>query len=316
MAQSEFDLIGRFFSGIGHADRRVVLGPGDDCALLDVPEGHELCVSTDTLLSGVHFPTDSPGDLVAQRTMAANLSDLAAMGAAPLGFLIALTLPGPDENWLEAFSRAINSLSLEYEIALVGGNMARGALSVTITVLGVVPCGEALRRRGAGVDQGIFVTGHPGDAAAGLQILSQGGTHYDDLLAAYVHPKPRLALGQRLRPLVSACIDISDGLLADLNHMLQASGMGAEVDLSSLPLSTSLREFSGSSASGLALSGGDDYELCFSASLMNEARLAHLGTEFGVGITRVGRIIAGSGIRLIDADGKSLPADVRGYTHF
>lgn len=316
MEQSEFDLIGRFFSGIGHPDRRVVLGPGDDCALLDVPEGHELCVSTDTLLSGVHFPTDSPGDLVAQRTMAANLSDLSAMGAAPLGFLIALTMPGSDEKWLQAFSRAINALSLEYKIALVGGNLARGTLSVTITVLGVVPCGEALRRHGAGVDEGIFVTGHLGDAAAGLQILSHGGTRYDDLLAAYVHPEPRLAIGQRLRTIASACIDISDGLLADLNHILQASEVGAEVELYSVPISASLREFGGSDASDLALSGGDDYELCFTAALTNEARLVHLGTEFGVGITRVGRIVVGSGIQLIDSDGKSRTADVRGYSHF
>ncbi|MDA0787838.1 MAG: thiamine-phosphate kinase [Proteobacteria bacterium] len=314
--KGEFELIGRFFSGIGHSDQRVVLGPGDDCGLLNVPEGHELCVSTDTLLSEVHFPADSPGDLVAHRAMAANLSDLSAMGAAPLGFLVALTLPGSDDQWLQAFATTIDAISREQEIALVGGNMARGTLSVTITVMGVVPSGQGLLRRGASIHEGIFVTGHPGDAAAGLQVLRAGITGYDDLKAAYIRPPSRLGLGQQLRPLASACIDVSDGLLADLDHLLQASGVGAEIMLPSLPLSESLVAFSGPDASRLALAGGDDYELCFSAPMDHESRLLALAAEAGINIALIGRIVTGSGIRLIDAAGQSTEADVSGYSHF
>ncbi|HEY3859487.1 MAG TPA: thiamine-phosphate kinase [Gammaproteobacteria bacterium] len=312
MPVDEFGLIRRFFDLPGVKRDDVSLGIGDDAALLKVPPGHELAVSTDSLISGVHFPDDLPADAIGHRALAANLSDLAAVGATPAWVLMALTLPVADEAWLEAFSRGFFALAKRHAVALVGGNMARGPLNITLTVHGLVPQGMVLTRAGARVGDLIYVTGNPGDAAAGLKLLQAGGADMRHVcVRRFAYPEPRLAAGLALRGIASAAIDVSDGLLADLGHLLETRGFGAKLSLERLPLSSELLALHGrEDAWRLALTGGDDYELCFTVHA-DKASAAEAALQVaGCTATCIGAVESNAGIHCIGADG-----EVRNYSH-
>ena len=315
MSIGEFELIGRYFADSAaarRADPGVVLGIGDDAAILRVPEGHDLVVSIDTLVSGVHFPEYLGPRDVGWRALAVNLGDLAAMGAEPLWFTLALTLPQPDEAWLAAFSAGLCELALDAGITLVGGDTTRGPLSITVQVHGSVPRDAALRRDRAQPGDLVWVSGCPGTAASGLRLLLAGDTQPRAALDAFLRPQPRLALGVRLRGIASAAIDISDGLLADAGHIAEMSGVAIVLDREALPLSPALQAIAGlEEARALCLSGGDDYELCFTLPPRNEKLLAPLADEFGLRLSRIGRVVAGSG-----ASCPGVVLSHHGYRHF
>lgn len=314
----EFDIIRRFFADQAGTRGDVTLGIGDDAALLRVPAGNELAVSTDSLVAGVHFPVALPADAVGHRALAANLSDLAAMGATPAWVVMALTIPEPDEAWLEGFSRGFFALAKRHGVALVGGNMARGPLNITLTVHGFVPEGRALTRAGAQVGDLIYVTGHPGDAAAGLQVLQAGKADMQHAcVRRFAYPEPRLAEGQALRGLASAAIDVSDGLLADLGHLLEVRGFGAKLSLERLPLSRELLSLHArDEAWKLALTGGDDYELCFTVHPAQAAVMEARLQETGCPVTCIGAIESTPGIDCVDRGGRHHEYLRPGHRHF
>lgn len=314
----EFQLIRRYFVRSAKARSDVSLGIGDDAALLKVPPGQELAVSTDSLLSGVHFPADLPADAIGHRALAANLSDLAAMGATPAWVLMALTLPEADEAWLEAFSRGFFALADKHDVALVGGNIARGPLNITLTVHGLVEQGTALTRSGAEVGDLVYVTGHPGDAAAGLQLLQAGKRDpMHPCVRHFSYPEPRIAAGRALRGLASAAIDVSDGLLADLGHLLEVRGFGAKLSLERLPVSAELLALYGQEeAWRLALTGGDDYELCFTVHPRQAAEAEARLREAGCPAACIGAIEATPGIHCVDRQGKPREYSRPGHRHF
>ena len=314
----EFSLIRRFFAAPATARDDVVLGIGDDAALLRVPAGQELVVSTDSLVAGVHFPADLPADAVGHRALASNLSDLAAMGATPAWVLMALTLPEIDEAWLEDFSRGFFALAKQHDMALVGGNVARGPLNITLTVQGFVPAGAALTRAGASVGDLVYVTGNPGDAAAGLELLQKGGADLrHPCVRRFAYPEPRIAAGQALRGVASAAIDVSDGLLADLGHLLEARGFGAKLGLARLPVSAELLSLHAEDqAWAFALTGGDDYELCFTVHADRAAAAESRLQAVGCKVTCIGAVAAGSGIHCLDHDGQPRSYPHPGHRHF
>lgn len=314
MVEDEFAIIARYFAGLSGDAVQVVAGPGDDCAVLQVAPGQELCVSTDTLLTGVHFPGQATAEIVATRTVVANLSDLAAMGAAPHAFVLALTMPTADEHWLEEFATTLKSLSDRYGVPLVGGNLSRGALSLTMTVLGQVPDGQAIYRSGAAPGDGVFVTGSPGDAGQGLVLFQQGSSD-GYLVSRYTHPTPRLAMGQALRGIASAMIDVSDGLVSDAGHIAERSQVSISLQLEDLPVSAELVASVGrQQALALALAAGDDYELCFTVPADRQAELDRISGELDVPVTRIGTVIAGTGVNVQDASGNIVES--KGYRHF
>lgn len=309
----EFALIRRYFSSLSAAREGVALGIGDDAALLAPRPGHQLVVTCDTLIRGRHFPDDTAAFDIGWKSLAVNLSDLAAMGAQPRWFLLALSLPEADERWLADFCAGIKALADRHGVALVGGDTTRGALSVTITAMGEVPAGAALLRGGARVDDCVCVTGTLGDAAAALALL-HAGTRDSALLARLDRPEPRIAAGLALRGIAHAAIDLSDGLAGDLQHVLDASGVGAELNVDALPCSEALRARS-VSAQRLThqLAGGDDYELCLciAPDQVDAARAA-----LDVPLTVVGRITAQPGLRCADATGATIAFDRSAYRHF
>ena len=319
MPVNEFELIRRYFAAAPCAQGGdgVVLGIGDDCALLALPAGEQLAVSTDTLVAGVHFPEACDAFLLGQRALAVSASDLAAMGATPLAFTLALTLPSATEAWLAEFARGLQVMAQHCSLALVGGDTTRGPLSLTLTVFGRVPAGQALLRSGAQVGDLLCVGGELGDAAGALPlVLGQRDAAADireALLARYWSPQPQLALGQALRGRATAALDISDGLLADCGHIARASQVALEIELEQVPLSAPLRAFAGEQQARLcALAGGDDYRLAFT---LPPARLAELQAAWP-GIRVIGRVQAGSGVRLLDAAGQTIEAPRGGYQHF
>src|SRR5688500_18376466 len=269
MAQSEFELIGKHFSRLGAERPDVRSGVGDDGAVVVPPASRELVVVTDSLVEGVHFPRGSPPASVGHRAFAVNLSDIAAMGAEPAWALLALTIPESDEAWLGEFARAAGDLKRRHGVALIGGYTTRGPLSITVTLIGIVPIGVALERKGGQPGDAVFVTGSPGDSAAGLA-LEQNRLHVSDRMAAqilrdrFLFPTPRCEVGIALRGLASACIDVSDGLGGDLEKLCAASGCGAEIDAAALPVSDALTGAVGRElAREYALTGGEDFELLF-----------------------------------------------------
>ncbi|MEI7073517.1 thiamine-phosphate kinase [Pectobacterium versatile] len=322
MVEGEFDLIARYFNRVRSSRRDVELGIGDDCALLTVADKQMLAVSTDTLVSGVHFlPDIDPADL-GYKSLAVNLSDLAAMGADPAWLSLAITLPKSNSQWLSAYSDSLFELLDYYGMQLVGGDTTRGPLSLTLTIHGLVPAGRALTRRGARIGDWIYVTGSLGDSAAGLAIL-QNTLHVDDeetrqrLLQRHLRPQPRILQGQALRDLASSAIDLSDGLISDLQHILKASECGARINLDAIPQSDWLRGCVGEEqALRWALSGGEDYELCFTVPEINrgalELALGHLGADY----TCIGQIGPSSeGLRFF-RDNKATELNWKGYDHF
>jgi thiamine-monophosphate kinase len=321
----EFELIERYFRSAGSALERsradVVLGIGDDAAVLRVPSGRELVAALDTLVEGRHFPVDCPADSIGHRALAVNLSDLAAMGADPAWFLLALTLPRADEHFLESLSRGLFELARAHGVALVGGDTTAGPLSLSVQALGTVTAGQALRRSGAAPGDLVYVSGTPGDAAAGLRLLMARGpestnAHESELLRRFLFPEPRVELGLQLRGVASACIDVSDGLAADAGRLAAASGCAATLDAGALPLSDALRESCEVGESlAHALRGGDDYELCFTVPPLRRQELELRLTNVKCRVTCIGNFTAGSGVRIV-RDGVPIDADTRGYDHF
>jgi thiamine-monophosphate kinase len=321
MSLGEFELIRRFFSQGGPQRADVSLGVGDDAALVRVPEGAELVVAADTIVAGVHFPPNTAPQDIGYRALAVNLSDMAAMGATPAWATLALTLPTVDAAWLEAFSEGFFALARLHEVMLIGGDTTSGPLSVTVQIMGWVPEGTALKRSGARIGDLVFVSGEIGDAAAGLALIegrasTASAAFRDHLQARFWRPLPRVALGLALRGVASAAIDISDGLAADLTHVLDASRVGARLELERLPLSTALAATLGAQRSvESALAGGDDYELCFTLSPDHQHLLSAVAAEGGCAVTRVGVVEEPPGLRLY-RDGVAAPIPVRGYEHF
>ena len=296
----------------------VILGIGDDAALLQVPAGHELALSTDTLVAGVHFPEDTLAQDIGWKALAVNLSDLAAMGAEPAWITLALTMPIADPAWLDAFLDGFCELAEQHRVALVGGDTTRGPLSITICAHGFVPAGMALRRSGAGFNDDIWVTGTLGDAAGALQQWRGNRLMSAKLRHRLDRPTPRNQPGIALRGLASAAIDISDGLVADLGHVLACSGVGAELELGRLPTSRTLAEHFPEEAGRwrLQLSGGDDYELCFTAASANALVIEQAMAACHTAATVVGRITAEPGLQLRTPDGNAFEIDRGGYQHF
>ncbi|MBI5919382.1 MAG: thiamine-phosphate kinase [Nitrosomonadales bacterium] len=337
---SEFSLIARYFT---RPTPSAVLGVGDDAALLRVAPGMELAVSTDMLVSGTHFFPDAEPFLLGHKTLAVNLSDLAAMGAVPRWATLALSLPGEDEAWLRAFSSGFFALAESHGVELIGGDTTRGPLNLSVTIMGEVPSGTALRRDGAKPCDDIWVSGALGDAALALAHL-QGRVTLDAAqfaaCAPALHqPQPRLALGQALRGLASAAIDISDGLLADLGHILERSQVGAEIEFAALPSSAVLRslptrdgEAAGSLVASLTpapspggsgelrarciLAGGDDYELCFTAPQARRAEVEQLAQRLTLPLSRIGVIKSAPGCVVCAAEGGEIRLEASGYDHF
>lgn len=324
MAVGEFDLIDRYFKR-QQAAASVALGIGDDCALLKAPADKLLAVSLDTLVADVHFPSDADPEDIAQRALRVNLSDLAASGAEPLWFTLGLTLPQQDHQWLAGFSKGLFSAAQQFNVALVGGDTTRGPLSITVQVHGAVSENNALKRSGARPGDGIYVSGSLGDAAAGLKVLKQPQLQNSDaseyFLQRYHRPRPHLKEGLLLAGLASAALDISDGLLADLEHICDASGVGANLAIESLPLSAAMQQWleggvvEQAQAQQWALAGGDDYRLCFTVPQDKRSQLLDLQQQHGLNFYWVGDITSGTGVTCFDSGEPVVPQE-KGYNHF
>ena len=313
----EFDLIEEIRARVDVARGDVALGIGDDAAVLDVPAGQQLVACTDALVSGVHFPVGTAPEDIGWKALAVNLSDLATMGAEPAWALLALTLPDEDAAFVERFAEGFAELARAHGVALTGGDTTQGPLAVTVTALGFVPHDLALTRSGARVGDAVFVTGTLGDAAGALRLLRDSENNGVALRARLDRPEPRIAAGLALRGIASACIDVSDGLLADLDHICAASKVGAEIEADALPVSPALAaSFDAKTCRDLALSGGDDYELCFTAPAAREMEIIETLARAGCGATRIGRIVAGSGVRALDASGNEIEIARAGWEHF
>lgn len=319
----EFELIRKFFQ---RPARRSPLGVGDDCALLAPAPGMQLAVSTDMLVEGRHFFADVHPKLLGHKALAVNLSDLAASGARPLAFTLALSMPRADASWCQAFADGLFALAEQHDCELVGGDTTQGPLNICITVFGEVPAGQALLRSGAQVDDDIWVSGSLGDARIALDALLRQHTLPPAVLAQarqrLEQPTPRVALGMALRGIASSCLDVSDGLLGDLNHILEASRVGARIDANitrSLmqarrhPLMAALAM---SRIDACTLAGGDDYELCFTAPSSAQAAVRDAAAQAGVPVTCIGRIEAERGIRVMTPGGQQLPLRFAGFEHF
>ncbi len=321
----EFELIERIRERCRVERDDVRLGIGDDAAILLPPAGQDLLVSVDTLVEGVHFlPATAPRDL-GWKALAVNLSDLAAMGATPAWALLALTLPRADGGFVEAFADGFAALAARHRVALVGGDTTSGPLAISVVVHGHAPAASALRRDGARVDDGVYVTGTLGDGLGGLRCLQAAATsplarasvERDALIARVERPEPQVAAGIALRGLASACIDTSDGLLADLGHIASRSGVGIEIEARLLPASPALEAlFPSAERLLLQVSGGDDYQLTFCAPPAREATLLAALGRAGCVARRIGRVVAGSGVRLLAADGAEVTPAARGWEHF
>jgi thiamine-monophosphate kinase len=314
MALDEFALIDRYFgqTAIAQDGEGVLLGIGDDAAILRPPSGEDLVVSIDTLLEGVHFPRDFAAQAIGHRALAVNLSDLAAMGARPLWFTLAISLPAVDEDWLAGFSAGLSAIALRHGIALVGGDTTRGPLAITVQVHGAIEPGAALRRDGAREGDDVWVSGEPGLAALGLVRWLAGERAASAVPSRFTSPEPRIALGRALRGVASAAIDVSDGLLADAGHIGERSGCLLELAADDLPLGDALQQLRDPArALALCLSGGDDYELCFTAPPAARARVAAISAATGSPCTRIGGVLPGRGARC-----PGVAPALSGYRHF
>jgi thiamine-monophosphate kinase len=327
---SEFSLIQKYFT---RTTPGAVLGVGDDAALVRVGSGMELAISTDMLVNGTHFFPDADPFMLGHKALAVNISDMAAMGAQPRWATLAIALPAEDEAWLARFSAGFFALADDFKVELIGGDTTQGPLNLSVTILGEVPQGQALRRDGAQMGDEIWVSGKLGDAALALAHM-QGRLKLDEAgfaaTAAALHrPLPRVALGIALRGIAHSAIDISDGLLADLGHILERSGMAAELQFDKLPMSIYLRSYfeqstgfeqstalEQSTARQCVLAGGDDYELCFTAPVERHAQLEKISAQLELPLSCIGQIVAGSGCRVYAADGREITTKETGYDHF
>ena len=323
MSLGEFDLIAKYFD---RPVRRAALGIGDDCALLALPPGMQLATSCDMLVEGRHFLSTVAPERLGHKALAVNLSDLAACGAEPLAFTLALALPSADDAFLAGFSRGLFALADAHGCELIGGDTTRGPLTICISVFGQVPVGSALLRSGVRAGDDLYVSGALGDARLALEVfrgtLSLAGCDFEAVRRAMEMPQPRVALGQALRGVATSAIDLSDGLLGDLNHVLQRSGVDAVVEADAIPRSAVLRAQPVAVQRLCTLSGGDDYELLFTAPPERAQQVTAAGIATGVALTRIGRIVARSAAgheantALVDAEGHAVVHHAASFDHF
>lgn len=317
MGLGEFELISKYFT---RPARRVPLGVGDDCALLAPAPGMRLAVSCDMLVEGRHFLSTVLPERLGHKALAVNLSDLAAMGAKPLAFTLAMSIPSADELFLDGLSRGLFSLAELHDCELVGGDTTRGPLNLCITVFGEVPAGHALLRNGAQAGDDIWVSGVLGDARLALEAFrgraTLAGDDFEHVRQAMELPQPRVALGIALRGIARSAIDVSDGLLGDLSHVLQRSGVGATLEIDALPRSGALRRQPPTVQRECALNGGDDYELVFTAAHADATRVEQAGRTVQTPLTRIGRVESSPGLRLVDASGRPTEATHASFDHF
>lgn len=317
----EFELIRRHFMR-ARPGPAVALGIGDDCALLTPSPGHQLAISSDMLVEGRHFFPDVDPQALGHKALAVNLSDLAAMGARPLGFTLALALPSADDAWLQAFSDGLLALADAHGCPLVGGDTTRGPLNICITVFGEVAPGRALRRDAARAGDDLWLSGRTGEARLALERLRGTGwalASQDDeawCRQRLERPVPRLALGPALAGVAHAAIDLSDGLAGDLGHILAASGVGAEIDLATVPVAPALRSLPEAVRQECLLNGGDDYELLFTAPVSARDEVLRTSAATGTPVQRIGRITTEAGLQLLGPDGRAQPVSARSYDHF
>jgi thiamine-monophosphate kinase len=323
MSLSEFDIIAKYFQQQYTQRDDVLLGVGDDCAVLKPATDEALVVTMDTLVAGVHFPRETAAFDIGHKVLAVNLSDLASAGAEPQWITLSLTLPEVDEAWLKGFCDGLFELAQQFNVQLVGGDMTRGPLTITLQAHGCVPPQQALRRDGARPGDGVYVSGVLGEAATGLRILQQSDSvaHLDAATKSHCvqrlnRPQPRIALGMALRDVASAAIDISDGLAADLQHILDASHCGAQIKAENLPVNTLvLQGCPEQQVYEWALTGGDDFELCFTVSPDRQHLLGNISQRTQCAITRVGVVGAESGLHCL-YQGEKVALDALGYRHF
>ena len=317
----EFDLIARYFT---RPPRHATLGVGDDCALLSLQSGMQLAVSSDMLVEGRHFLSTTPATGLGHKALAVNLSDLAACGAKPLAFTLALALPSIDEPWLAGFSKGLWDLADAHGCELIGGDTTQGPLNICITVLGEVPPGDALLRQHAQVGDDVYISGTVGDARLALEVfkgtLSVEATHFEAARLRMDRPTPRVELGLALRGVANAAIDISDGLLGDLGHILQRSKVGAVIETAwvqdSAAISDAMQSVAFNKRLDFALAGGDDYELLFTASPDQADEVLEAGERCGVSITCIGRITPVAGVQVLDLQGLPLSRRFASFEHF
>ncbi len=317
----EFELIQRYFSRLGSARADVLLGVGDDAALLRVPDDADLAASVDTIVAGRHFPQTSDARAIGHRALAVNLSDLAAMGARPAWAMLSLTLPEADPDWLEGFARGFGDLARAHEVMLVGGDTTAGPLAVSVQIMGHVPRGTALRRSGGRDGDVLAVTGTIGDAGAGLALATgtlgaQDASAAGELRRRFEYPAPRVEFGMSARDLASAAMDLSDGLAGDLPKLAAASGLAARVDVARLPLSRALLSVAGAQrARDFALGGGDDYELLVAVPPARFDALAARAAALNLTLTAIGELRRGNSVQW-ELEGRSYVPVVQGYSHF
>jgi thiamine-monophosphate kinase len=321
---SEFALIAELFAPLAAAAPGAY-GLKDDAATLEVPQGRELVLTTDALVETVHFFADDPTDLIAKKALRVNLSDLAAKGAEPIGYLLALSLPEwVDDAWLRGFAKGLAEDQARFGIALFGGDTTAtpGPLTIAVTAFGSAPRGQTLRRGGARIGDKVYVTGTIGDAGAGLALRTRPPhlhpADWHHLQSRYRLPQPRVALGPRLIGLASAALDVSDGLIADLGHIAEVSGVSIRVEAARIPLSPALRAHSGEGVETIAraATAGDDYEIAFTALAEAAPELERLARELGTEIHEIGRVEAGSGVILAGVDGAPIALEKAGFVHF
>ena len=317
MSLGEFDLIGKYFT---RAVERAALGIGDDCALFTPAPGMQLAVSSDMLVDGRHFLSTVAPHSLGHKALAVNLSDLAACGAAPLAFTLALAMPRVDEDFLHGFAQGLFGLADEHRCELIGGDTTQGPLNICITVFGEVPTGQALLRSGACAGDDVYVSATVGDARLALEVfrgtVALEGIDFESVRVAMEQPRPRVALGLALRGVASSAIDVSDGLLGDLAHILRRSGVGATLDIDAVPRSAVLSRQPQAMQRECSLAGGDDYELVFTAPPRHADAVAAAARQAGVQVTRIGVIDAGAGLRLIDAQRRPVVNTFGSFDHF
>lgn len=318
-SNNEFSLINRYFKKLT-AQQDVVIGIGDDAAVLEPKQGHQIVLATDTLVASVHFPDNASAEQIATRALCVNLSDMAAMGATPKWFTLSLSIPKEllSTEWLQGFSQGLAIVADQYQVSLVGGDTTAGPLSISITVVGEIPTGKMLCRDGAKQGDSIYVSGNLGDGAAGLfELMHNAETTSNRLLQRFYAPQPQIDLGIGLRDYATACIDISDGLVADLGHLCEASGLGAAIDSQCLPIHADLRKSHSGQSLQWALTGGDDYQLCFTVSKEKQIAFESWAQQENISVTKIGNMMQlQHNQEPIWLDGQALLAGQGGYTHF
>lgn len=315
---SEFDLIYKYFS---RATNHTRLGVGDDAALIEVMSGHELAISADMLVAGTHFFNDTDARKLGWKSLAVNISDMAAMGAEPKWATLAIAFPDADESWIADFAEGFFACAHQFGVDLIGGDTTRGPLCISVQIMGQVPAGKAIKRSGAKVGDDIWVSGKLGDAALALNHLLGKHPLTDDVLdqtmPALLEPEPRVLLGLALRDIAHSAIDVSDGLLADLGHILKASKVGAMVNLAVIPCSDILRQHMNHPfLRNMLLAGGDDYELCFTAAISDRAKIQAIGNELDLPLSRIGEICDTELLTVQDANGNTMELGKTGFDHF